>query len=55
MTNDPDKHQHWEFKLTLAGIGRTKDEAWNDAVEGFTQDPGSTPDDSESTLLNDDA
>jgi hypothetical protein len=33
----------YEFKVTLAGSGDNPDEAWLDAVEGFTQDPGPTP------------
>lgn len=28
------------FRVTLSGDGNTPAEAWRDAVEGFTQDPG---------------
>jgi hypothetical protein len=35
----------YEFKVTLAGYGENPDEAWEDAVEGFCQDPGIYPDD----------
>jgi len=37
----------YEFRITLAGRGDTVDEAWLDAIESFTSDPGSTPDDAE--------
>ena len=37
----------YEFTVTLSGYGDTPDEAWQDAVEGFTQDSGVTPDPSE--------
>lgn len=33
----------YHFKVTLAGGGTSPEEAWNDAVEGFCQDPGCTP------------
>lgn len=32
-----------EFTITLAGYGETPEEAWQDAVEHFSDDPGSTP------------
>jgi hypothetical protein len=35
-----------EFKVTLAGYGRSVQEAWEDAVESFQNDPGA-PDDEE--------
>lgn len=28
------------FKLELSGIGESSEDAWNDAVEQFSQDPG---------------
>lgn len=30
----------FEFPIRLAGDGDTPEEAWADAVEGFTLDPG---------------
>ena len=30
----------YEFPICLAGIGDTPEEAWHDAVECFTLDPG---------------
>lgn len=33
----------YEFTITIGGYGSTPGEAWEDAVEGFTQDPGDTP------------
>jgi len=42
-----------EFKVTLVGYGRNVQEAWEDAVEGFCQDPGS-PDDEGYTVEEDD-
>lgn len=35
------------FKVTLAGGGNSLEEAWNDAIEAFCQDPGATPEDYE--------
>ena len=35
-----------EFKVTLVGYGHSVQEAWEDAVEGFQNDPGA-PDDEE--------
>ena len=35
----------YEFKVTLAGYGETPEEAWQDAIEGFYDDPGSYDDD----------
>lgn len=37
------KCPEYEFRITLTGRGDTIDEAWLDAIEGFTSDPGSTP------------
>jgi len=31
------------FIIRMTGLGDTRDEAWADAVEHFTLDPGSTP------------
>lgn len=45
------KTYHYQFKVVLAGIGANSDEAWQDVVEGFCQDPGSTPDESETEIL----
>ena len=35
-----------EFKVTLVGYGHSVQEAWEDAIESFQNDPG-TPDDEE--------
>ena len=40
MTEEP---KVWAFLLTLQGRGDTPAEAWQDAVESFTQDPGDFP------------
>ena len=37
----------YHFKIILAGGGESPEEAWNDAIEGFCQDPGATPEDYE--------
>jgi protein-arginine kinase activator protein McsA len=37
------------FKVTLRGTGETEDEAWTNAVEAFTNDPGD-PDETEEEL-----
>ena len=42
--------KRYEFTITLGGYGATPDEAWEDATEGFSQDPGATPDESEYTV-----
>ena len=39
--------QRHTFTVTLSGFGRDADAAWQDAVEGFSQDPGATPDEFE--------
>lgn len=36
--------KRYEFTITLAGYGDTPDEAWENAVEGFSLDSGETPD-----------
>lgn len=36
--------KRYEFTITLAGQGETPEEAWQDAVEQFSIDPGSPPD-----------
>lgn len=38
------------FKVTLVGTGEDEDEAWCDAIEGFTCNPGPTPDDTDLTF-----
>jgi len=32
--------KNFTFELHISGIGKTVEEAWDDAVQGFTQDPG---------------
>ena len=39
-----------EFKVTLVGYGCSVQEAWEDAVEGFQNDPGA-PDDEEYKVM----
>lgn len=46
--------KRYEFNITIAGYGETADEAWEDACEGFSQDPGATPDESEYTVEDED-
>jgi len=36
--------RQFEFKIVIQGYGDNADEAWRDAVDGFTLDPGCTPD-----------
>lgn len=48
----PDKV--YRFKVELAGLGGSADEAWENAVEGFVQDAGTTPDPSEYTVEEED-
>jgi hypothetical protein len=45
--------KHYLFKVTLSGYGKTLQEAWDDAIESFTQDSGA-PDDEEYTVEEDD-
>jgi len=33
----------YHFHITIAGSGNNEDEAWRDAVESFSLDPGPTP------------
>ena len=30
----------WTFTVTLAGVGETEEDAWEDAVNAFAMDPG---------------
>ncbi len=39
-----------EFKVTLVGYGHSVQEAWEDAVESFQNDPGA-PDDEEYKVM----
>jgi hypothetical protein len=32
--------KHYEFSITLSGDGETPEEAWEDAVTGFSLEPG---------------
>ncbi len=38
------KELTYEFTLTLTGRGETEEEAWLDAVDAFSADPGIPPD-----------
>jgi len=42
--------KRYEFSITLGGYGDNADEAWVDAVEGFQQDLGATPDEDDYTV-----
>ena len=33
------------FKVTISGFGNNAEEAWDDATQGFSQDPGPVPPD----------
>lgn len=33
----------YQFTITVSGDGSTPEEAWQDAIECFSIDPGSTP------------
>jgi hypothetical protein len=46
--------KHYTFHVTLSGYGENLQEAWEDAVEGFYQDPGS-PDDEGYTIEENDS
>ena len=48
---DEDKHKFYELDICLNGYGKTPDEAWQDAIEGFCQEPGATPDKSEYKIV----
>ena len=44
----------YEFTITLLGNGKDEDEAWRDAAEGFSLDPGTTPEDCTLYSIDDD-
>jgi len=48
---NPKKARHgygyYYFKLTMAGLGKDIGDAWNDAIEGFVDDPGDVPEEYE--------
>lgn len=39
----PSEMFYFTFKPELSGYGKNAQEAWQDAVENFTNDPGSEP------------
>ena len=41
----------YQFTVTLLGYGNTPDKAWQDAAEGFSLDPGPTPEAGEYKLV----
>ena len=45
------KEKTYHFKVTLAGTGENAKEAWDDAVESFQLDPGTTPEKSEYEIV----
>jgi len=46
--------KRFEFCVWLSGYGETMEEAWEDAVESFVQDPGSPPDTYTVQTINED-
>lgn len=42
------------FTVKILGAGNTPDEAWQDATESFSQDPGATPDQDEYQVEDED-
>jgi len=46
------EEQTYHFSVTLAGTGDTPEDAWQDAVEGFSMDPGPTPEPKEYTVAD---
>ena len=43
-----------EFNVTMSGEGDTPEECWDDAVEGFMQEPGPCPDDDKYEVVEED-
>jgi hypothetical protein len=43
--------QIYHFKITISGTGKTDEEAWNDAVNSFANDPGACPDKEEYEII----
>jgi hypothetical protein len=41
------EYKRYYFDVTISGIGRDPEEAWDCAVEAFTEDPGICPEDYE--------
>jgi len=39
--------KRYEFTITIAANSETPEEAWREAVEAFSMDPGSMPEDYE--------
>jgi hypothetical protein len=39
----PKKYGWYTFTITMRGIGASPEEAWEDCLDGFTQDPGPAP------------
>ncbi len=38
------------FKVTISGTGKSPDDAWADAIEQFSMEPGCTPEGNEYTV-----
>ena len=45
------KEQTWEFLVTIQGTGKTKDEAWKDAVDSLSDGPGDCPEEDKEIRL----
>jgi hypothetical protein len=43
----------YEFTVTLAGTGIDPDDAWENAIEGFIDNPGSTPNKKDIKIIED--
>ena len=46
--------KRYEFTITLSGIGKNPEEAWNSATESFCMDSGICPEDYKSYNVGDD-
>lgn len=45
--------RRYEFKIWLSGYGETEEDAWEDAVEAFMEDPGSPPSEDDYEVYDD--
>lgn len=43
----------WRFVISLCGIGNTPEEAWQDAIENFTDDPDACPEGDDAIIVDD--
>ena len=45
-----DGEKRYEFRVVIAGYGKDADQAWEEATEQFSLDPGPTPGEDEYTV-----